>query len=1022
EPEAIESPLGIRPFQAYQFVTTPFSIRLAASPVAAKTTAQLQTVLKIAEHERNLESRVRLMVEDRPIYRAEILLPEGFNPDEVSAPGVFHWAITAPAADAKDPRRLLTVYFGGGQQGEVAILLRGKLARAKTDEPLTLPRLAVVGARNQEGDVAVQADPAIRVEASDLKDCETVLLDRLHGWLQPEQRGLTRLALHHRGPDYSGRLSFSRRAADVACTTITNVRVTDRAVEETLLLDFTIREAGIRRLSLLVPSWMSGCRVNVPMLRQWKIEPVGKEEGSPLRITIDLQDEVMDQLRVLVQNDRLLTPEAQRAPIPVIETGETTRRFVALESAGRDEVVVDEKTLVGMELLNRKRGEWQMLRNILGDGITQTYLVGPGETQPRLEFRTREREAVETAGAKIGLAKTDLMVDANGAYRGRVEYRLDNRIEQFLQIELPHEARLWTAQVAGEPVKPIKDPDAADERHLLVPLVKTAPGDLDYAVVLVYGGKLAAPGSLGATSDFPLVTTVKLTPEQSQVRLYLPRTHRWFDFGGKMRRVHQESELAAEEVAYNTKVAGKLLETMRRDSGFAQVRAAHNLGELQSRMAASQGQLQGVQRGEQLEQELVTNAEVLGEAQREAQQIAGKPDVAAQQDNRGRLMNLYADQKTARARNQVKEAGSNFMTVPPPPQPEPAPGQGKFDQGKFDQSWFDQNSLTQPAKAKDGEEARKIAESDSKKPGESRARGKVATPVPQKPTQPAAPSVTLGDRAARANQPLADALEPMEPMQPMQQVPDQGERGAVSRYQQKLQQKGQTLGRAGGQTTVGMQAPSGMGMGGGMGQGGMQGAPGMMQPGMGPQGGKGRMQFGVGVQSDMGAMNGVASPSVDGREGPMGGPGMGGQGGMGGMPGAGVPGMAPATAQDAPAETMVPSGQSLGVPAYEYRRSATGAAPTNAPAATEPPLAAATPAPATSVPAGLASLEVTLPEPDAAYYDTYLFTTPRGEVEITARAASSELLSRLAYLAVIVLVVIVSVALLRERKSAVVGK
>ena len=96
---------------------------------------------------------------------------------------------------------------------------------------------------------------------------------------------------------------------------------------------------------------MSGCRVNVPMLRQWKIEPVGKEEGSPLRITIDLQDEVMDQLRVLVQNDRLLTPEAQRAPIPVIETGETTRRFVALESAGRDEVVVDEKTLVGMELL-----------------------------------------------------------------------------------------------------------------------------------------------------------------------------------------------------------------------------------------------------------------------------------------------------------------------------------------------------------------------------------------------------------------------------------------------------------------------------------------------------------------------------------------------------------------------------------------------------------------------------------------------------------------------------------------------
>jgi hypothetical protein len=105
-------------------------------------------------------------------------------------------------------------------------------------------------------------------------------------------------------------------------------------------------------------------------------------------------------------------------------------------------------------------------------------------------------------------------------------------------------------------------------------------------------------------------------------------------------------------------------------------------------------------------------------------------------------------------------------------------------------------------------------------------------------------------------------------------------------------------------------------------------------------------------------------------------------------------------------------------------------APAKATVAAEPPVAggtftpAAVPpaAPATSVPAGLASLEVTLPEPDAAYYDTYLFTTPRGEVEITARAASSELLSRLAYLAVIVLVVILAVALLRERKSVVVGK
>jgi len=45
-----------------------------------------------------------------------------------------------------------------------------------------------------------------------------------------------------------------------------------------------------------------------------------------------------------------------------------------------------------------------------------------------------------------------------------------------------------------------------------------------------------------------------------------------------------------------------------------------------------------------------------------------------------------------------------------------------------------------------------------------------------------------------------------------------------------------------------------------------------------------------------------------------------------------------------------------------------------------------------AAPSGLASLPGELPTPDQQYYQTYLFTTPRGKVEITARAASTDLL------------------------------
>ena len=107
----------------------------------------------------------------------------------------------------------------------------------------------------------------------------------------PQQK-ITRLGLHYRSGDYAGTLRLVPRTPEVACDTITNVRVTDRALEETILLDFSIQNAGIREFSFLLPAEMADCRIKVPMLRQKTIEKAGKEPDSPIRVKIELQDEV----------------------------------------------------------------------------------------------------------------------------------------------------------------------------------------------------------------------------------------------------------------------------------------------------------------------------------------------------------------------------------------------------------------------------------------------------------------------------------------------------------------------------------------------------------------------------------------------------------------------------------------------------------------------------------------------------------------------------------------------------------
>lgn len=680
-PATEDSPLGIRPYQAYHFVTTPFGIRLAAAPLPERIGAKLETLLKISEYERSLETRVRLDVQNRPIHRIEILLPPELRLDDVAAPGEFHWAVTS----AND-RPVLTVYLTAGRQGEVSVVLRGRLGRRGLVERIALPVIEVRHVARQEGQIAVQLDPVFSVQAKDLVHCEPVLLERLYGWLQPEQRRIARLALHCPRPDYQGTLELSLRQPLVACTTFSNVKVTDRAFEETILLSFTVQQAGIRELAFLLPARMKDSRVSAPMLRQKTATTVGAGPDAALRVHLELQDEVMGELRVLVENDRLLGTAAEIVPIPTVETGRVERQFVALESAGRDEVVIE--SLHEVQAIGREHKDWQVLAGLLHAKLTQAYLVTPGAKSPRLGFRIQARALAETAMARIRFAQTRLVLDAHGAYRAEQLYKVDNKTEQFLLIELPEGARLWTAWVAREPVKPAQAPNAPSPRVVRVPLVKTARGDLDYDVVLQYGGALPALGTL-ASVNFPLIHTLNIPAELSQVRLYLPESHRWFDFGGTMRRAESEEELRGGLARYQAKQMQDLVETARQGS-FGGVRALNNLKLLLESPPWGYGG-SGVQALESSRE----GAALLQQAQQEISQRERPPAQPAEFDNRARFNEWFEGQKNARARNVTKEVGANWdMAQPQPEAANPTP---------FNTLWLDKNKIANPLPEQEGD-------------------------------------------------------------------------------------------------------------------------------------------------------------------------------------------------------------------------------------------------------------------------------------------------------------------------------
>ncbi|MCH5373291.1 MAG: DUF1559 domain-containing protein, partial [Planctomycetes bacterium] len=632
--------------------------------------------------------RILFQVRRRPVNRIRLYVPEDLKLEQVG-PGSLDWAETDDQG-----RRLLNVYLDAGQTQPFSLVLSGSLGRRQASDPVSIPKFEVLDVRDQQGDVVVQVDPAFEVRATQLKNCDSILISRVFGWLQPEQRPLARLALRYTAPNYDATFEVAPRQPRVNGFTVTNVKVTNIAVEETVVVDLTIRDAGIREVVFLLPTSLERPRIQAPMLRQKTIEPA--EDGWQ-RVRLELQDEIVGQYRVLVENDRLLAmadhreSETLAAPIPILETGRTDQRFVTLEEAGRDEVQIVEQE--DLQPLNRQQSEWRKLAGILGDGITQAFLVSGEAQTPRLTYKSVQHVTVQTAGASIGLSEAYLIIDPSGAYRGRQVYHVNNTTEQFLEIQLPradspNPADLWTATVAGEPVKPGPVPNAKKPGQVRIPLIKTAEGDRDYPVELKYGGTLGSFPALRGV-DFPFIKSLNINVELSQVRLRLPETFRWFYFGGTMRQVSDEGYLAADFLEYNTKQAKRLLQVWQGDNPYARVRAASNFKQLGLALHSYDDTYRDFSQNESLRSNYAANAEILQRAQQETEEYFRKAAETPGVDNRVRLNSFYMEQDNGLARNVVTDLDTNFRA--------PARGEGKPQTGEqqFHYDWLAKNQLDQ---------------------------------------------------------------------------------------------------------------------------------------------------------------------------------------------------------------------------------------------------------------------------------------------------------------------------------------
>jgi hypothetical protein len=195
-------------------------------------------------------------------------------------------------------------------------------------------------------------------------------------------------------------------------------------------------------------------------------------EASARELTVTFIEPVTQTARFTVSGE-LRLPRAGKLDVPLMRLPAAERETggVAVEVLGAGEI--KDRQVTGME--EAEAAELgQLISNRQSPSLI-AFRMQPAGGQSRrtlsLDVARYTPQAVLTANVEE--AEYSALVTADGKMLVQSRFAVRNNQRNFLKLTLPANAVLWSASVAGRPIRPGRAPDGA----LLLPLEKTRSGD-----------------------------------------------------------------------------------------------------------------------------------------------------------------------------------------------------------------------------------------------------------------------------------------------------------------------------------------------------------------------------------------------------------------------------------------------------------------------------------------------------------------------------------------------------------------
>ncbi len=310
--------------------------------------------------------------------------------------------------------------------------------------------------------------------------------------------------------------------------TKTLISVAEGVVLGETKIDFSILHNPTYMLELNVPQNVSILEVTGKDLRDWRLK-----EG---KMTVHLEKETTGLYALNVKYEMSAGMLDGKMAVPMI-TGAGVER----EKGEIGIVALSNIELKNGDATKAHQIDVKDLPSDLVGMTSQPVLLAYRYAEPgfTVTLDVNKPSDVDMLLSIIDRAHFTVMQTRDGKRITRAVYNVRNNRNQFLRIEMPAGAELWSASVAGKVSQPVKD----ESGRILLPLVRSQGQSVNAAfpVEIVYAEEGTKPDERGRGTTRVELPVCAEPIMNLMLTLYVPEMGRYDDFDGTLHRVEQFS-------------------------------------------------------------------------------------------------------------------------------------------------------------------------------------------------------------------------------------------------------------------------------------------------------------------------------------------------------------------------------------------------------------------------------------------------------------------------------------------------